>query len=663
MTRCLPQRFFGKFAYLFLLTALFAAFMPCRGAIALSSQDKKHYQAAFKALDKGRTKAALDAAKRAKDGTLRKVIVSEIMASPGNLYSFSEIADFIEKNRFWPNARALTVTAEGLLPGGMSAKSVANWLTAHPPITSHAFDLAIEALQTTGAGNRAARMVRARWIDGNFSRTDQSAFATRFRNILRPSDHWARTERLLWEDDSDGVNRMLPLLTDGYPMLAQARQALMRERTDASHWVSKVPMELRGNPGLLYDRIRWARRRNMDEQAITWLQDQPLDLDQHGHDRAWWQERHILIRRLLDQGQDREAYRLAADNNLVDDLPKAQAEFMAGWIALRRLKQPQKAVQHFAKLHAGSSLPISLGRGAYWLGRAYSQLGDKKQATRWYDAAGHYPTTFYGQLALAERKGVLTIGEPPVAAKARAKIERQELIRIALQLRQIKQTQRFIQFLYAQAAASKKREEFIVLSDIARTSGQSDLAVKIAKKGIQKGIQLTQAAYPIPSYKIPPSPDKALVLALMRQESMFDADIVSPSGARGLMQIMPATGRELARKHRLKRFKNDHLFQPSTNLKLGCSYLDGLLNQFDGSVIMAVAGYNAGPSRVKQWRGQYGEPGQNIDAIDWIEMIPVYETRNYVQRVIEGLQIYRAALNKRATSIKIKQDLQGWKRR
>ncbi len=622
-----------------------------------AATDQRHYQQAFRAIDAGRINEAFAAAKRAKDPLLRKAVVGAIMAKPGNPYDFGEISSFVDKNTNWPERRAMLLEAENKLPGSMSAAALTGWFTDHPPITSHAFEKAIMAMHAAADDDHAAQMIRTRWIEGDYAREWQKDFIERFRNVLRPADHWARADRLMWDGQYDGVAKMLKFVGNDQRTLLQARTALAMDHAAALNIIELIPPALRNDEGLAYERVRWARRRGIDQQAIMWLQNQPAH---PAHASAWWSEREILIRRLLGRGDLAQAYQLAANHRLSEGAAFSNAEFMAGWLALRRLQQPAKAAQHFNQVFARGNYPITKARGAYWLGRSYEDIGDAAQAAHWYAEARKFPATFYGQLALAERgsNAIMPLPDATVAANTRKKVEQKELVRIALQLNQIGEAKRFGQFLYAQAEKTESRDEFIHLAKLAQNGGRADLAVKIAKLAQQRGVMLPAVGYPVPGYALPSEPGKALVLSLVRQESMFDPTAVSPAGAQGLMQLMPNTARGLARKTGMG-VSGKRLLEPRLNLTLGCQYLSQLLGQFDGSVVMAVAAYNAGPSRVREWRAQYGVPRTQDDTIDWIEMIPIYETRNYVQRVVEGLQIYRSALAGQGARLQIAQDLQG----
>jgi soluble lytic murein transglycosylase len=328
---------------------------------------------------------------------------------------------------------------------------------------------------------------------------------------------------------------------------------------------------------------------------------------------------------------------------------RTQAEFLAGWLALRFLDRPEDASRHFRALYENVSTPISLSRGAYWAGRAAEALRRPEEAAQWYGLAAQHVTTFYGQLA-AERLspgGLLVMpAEPEPDAETAAAFAGRELVRIARMLNRISpegdREGPFVRRLGLDAATA---EEHVLTSRLALDLARPDLAVWAGKQGVQNAV-IAAAGYPVIDMPRSGNPDPALVHALIRQESTFDRRAVSPAGARGLMQLMPGTAQEVARKlgitHSNVRLTDD----PEYNVTLGSWYIQNLLERFNGSYVLAIAAYNAGPARVQGWLRQFGDPrAEGIDPVDWIELIPIYETRNYVQRVLEGMYVYRARLN------------------
>jgi len=422
--------------------------------------------------------------------------------------------------------------------------------------------------------------------------------------------------------------------------------------------------------------VRWNRRKEKDDAAITALL--AFDGEFVDPDR-WWTERQILARRALLNDDADTAYKLVHNHGLDRGVAHADAEFLAGWIALRFLGNATTAFEHFTGLFESVTYPISRARAAYWAGRAAETAGEEQTARQWFHTAAEYATTFYGQLA-ARRIGLsvtpLPSQEPDISPNSRAAFDRDELVRAVRLFASVRdasdasgelrragepdprddprrflaaQDEDFIlkQFLRHIANRSESAEQWTLAAHLARDAGRIDIAVYIARQAARDGVVLGDLGYPtmVLAQDVPPEP--ALLHALIRQESAFDVGARSQAGARGLMQLMPGTAKRVARKLRVKNHSTARLTSdPYHNVALGRAYLDSMLARYEGSMVMALAAYNAGPHRVDQWIIDYGDPRGNLDdAIDWIESIPFSETRNYVQRVMEALPIYRQKLS------------------
>ncbi|HWK43142.1 MAG TPA: lytic transglycosylase domain-containing protein, partial [Stellaceae bacterium] len=377
---------------------------------------------------------------------------------------------------------------------------------------------------------------------------------------------------------------------------------------------------------------------------------------------AWWPDRQILARRELNNGNISQAYSLVADTQLTDGAPVAEAEFLAGWIAFRFLRDPERGLKHFTRLYDTATLPLSLSRGAYWAGRASAALDKPADAASWYEKASTYPTTYYGQLAIAQM-GLPWLTKPAPEPKASAAettaFNKRDLVRVVRILAFVNEQDRMKPFMNRLSELAKTPADHALIADMADDLGRLELGVAAAKRASYRGITLTRAGYPIISLpEVTGGPEHALLLALIRQESAFETGALSPAGARGLMQLMPATANQVAKSLQLPyspdRLTSDGIF----NVTLGQAYFGGVLNGFNGSYVLAVAGYNAGPGRVRQWVRDYGDPRQtDIDVVDWVEQIPFNETRNYVQRVLEGLQVYRLRIGDPALAFSLPADL------
>ncbi len=646
-------------AALFLLAApaLLPPLAAPAAAAGLSTQDIAIYRQAFKAAADDRDDEALRLAQQAREKLPAKVIRWMALATPGG-GSFDEIAAFIRENGDWPNQGPLRRQAEAAMPLDLAEDRVLSWFNQHPPLTAEGFLRYADTLMATGSAERAIKLARERWVAATFGPTDEEAFLARYRAHLRPQDHKARIDRLLWERQEAAARRMLPFFDDAYDRLIEARIALDTDSKDAEAALARVPASLRNDPGLLFDRARHRRRKGDDAGALAILTQAPKDM---GRPQSWWTERHILARRAIEKGDHNLAYGLVKGHGQTEGSGLADAEFLAGFLALRFLDNPSDAFNHFHKLYRSVSAPISKARGAYWCGRAAEALGEKAQAREWYARAAQYGTTFYGQLA-ARHTGAGRIAlpaEPRVSNAEATAFERREVVRVTRMLAEIegRTDEKVTAFLRRISLDSQAPADYVLAARLAREVGRRDLAVAAAKDAAQNEVFLVEAGYPTIDAR-PDSPELALVHAIIRQESTFNTAVVSSAGARGLMQLMPSTAQLVANKLGLKHTHAKLTSDPAYNVRLGSAYLSDMIDRFNGSYILAIASYNAGPNRVRQWLDSYGDPRtEAIDVIDWLELIPIYETRNYVQRVMEAMLVYRARIQGAKADLNLDKEL------
>lgn len=431
-------------------------------------------------------------------------------------------------------------------------------------------------------------------------------------------------------------------------IVAVARLRLRRFRGGVDWAIRRMPKERLNDPAFVYERLRWRRRKGRDKDAIELLNGLPKTVPRP---ELWWEERGTLARRALRRGDISLAYRLAKSHRQTDGAPFADAEWLSGWIALRFLKEPKTAATHFERMWSNVQYPISRARGAYWAGRAADADGNVALARDWYVKASQYFTVFYGQLALgrlgANGNRPLPQGPRPGDQAVTAYLER-DVVRAAKLITHSPDPDHLNAFVRHLTRTAKTPAEAAMAAGIAQSAERPDVALRAAKRALQRHVVLIDAGWPQQ-----PLPDnrrgveKALLLGLMRQESAFDPEALSWAGARGLMQVMPATARLVARRLNLPFSRQRLLNDPDYNLTIGTAYLAQVLEDFEGSYVLALAAYNAGPSRARRWLRDHGDFRKGeIDVVDWIEMIPFDETRDYVQRVIENLQMYRAILGK-----------------
>jgi soluble lytic murein transglycosylase len=569
----------------------------------------------------------------------------------GEYMAFDEVTAFIEAHPDWPQMRDLRENAEEALNERVPDARILAWFEKHPPITPKGAMYVIEALMRKGETARAEDLVRGTWVKKNFSAPMEQTFYGRYSRLLRATDHERRMDRLLWDGRSWEARRLLRRIKSGYNAVAVARMRLRAYAGGVDWALRRVPDELLKDPGLVYERLRWRRRKDRDDEAIELLKDLPAVLPRPA---LVWREQGILARRALRDGKAELAYRLASDHRQTEGEGFADAEFLAGFIALRHLKKPDIALAHFARLFDGVQYPVSRARGAYWAGRAARELGYEPAAAQWFEHGAAHITTFYGQLAANELDNGSPVARPipevPVIAEAEAQaFARRDVVRAAQLIAQSSERDHFKSFVRHLVRLARTPGEHALVSSVAIAAGRADVAVWAAKDSLKDGVHLIDTGWPrepLPENRR--GLENGIVLALMRQESAFNPDAVSWAGARGLMQLMPATARKVARGLGLPFSRERLLNDPAYNMTLGSTYFSHVLGEFSGSYVLALAAYNAGPARAHRWLKDLGDFRRGeIDAVDWIEMIPFDETRDYVQRVIENVQVYRALFDGR----------------
>lgn len=645
-------------AFFVLLAALNLAASPAMAAPSRPSQSRAPtYADALQGLDEGQSTTAKLMLSRGGDPLMAKILKGQMMAQPGNDYSFDELATFISENPDWPGLKGIKMILEQKIPSAASPQQIVNWFNAYPPLTQAGFIRYIECLEQIGQSGVAATQIRQRWIEKDMGSSEAAAYRSRFASVISQDDDEQRLDRLLWDNNVTAARAMYTYVDNAHQALAEARIALAGQTNAAESLVSRVPSALQRDPGLLYERLRWRRKNGNDEGAIELLLNAPAAL---GHPDEWWQERHIIVRRLIEQKDWRTAYRLLQRHGLNTGFNYVQAEFTAGWLALRFLNQPSLAETHFRALLNEATSPVSRARGLYWLGRAMEAMGHKHEAQQTYESAATLNTTFYGQMAITRlyaQPYIRAATEPAIPNALRQKFFNRDVIRATEKLYKMGQTDRAKTFFRAATDYASQRIDFALLLELAYQLQRPDWAINVSKAANQKNFIVTGAAYPVLAMKMPSTPDPAFTHALIRQESQFKADAGSPAGARGLMQLMPGTAKDMAKKLGLS-YSPSMLTDPDYNVRLGTTFIQQQIDNFNGSYILALAGYNAGPRRVREWIDMFGDPRyDNVDPVDWIELIPIYETRNYVQRIIENLQFYRARLNGGQAPLKILEDL------
>ena len=616
--------------FLLLLWTTYAAH-PARAQDVLAAVRADHWAVA------AATAAALP------DPLAGKLVLYYRLLTPGAARA-GEIAAFLADNPTWP--------AQHLLGRRLSEALAAQDGQAAQELCLH---LLSPPAMLRCSGPATPDEARAAWVRG-VEAAAEVAFIRQWGRVLTMDDQWRRFDRLAWTDPgrpSGPAARQAARLDPVQRIAAQARLALRRDDAVAPALVALLPPDARTDPGVVLDLARWYRRAGLDRDAVgVWQASGAAAEAAAPPDRrpAFWTERNELARRLLRFGDPAGAYAVT-DGAAQDGEAALDAEFLAGWIALRRLQQPEAAARHFLTLAGLSAAAITQARAHYWLGRSRTVLGDAEGARSALQAAAAWPTTYYGQLAtcllgedaaaLAQR--IQAAHDPSWTEDAATAFAGQELARAAAILVAWGDPRRAKAFLLRLDETAGDAAQRALAASFAAGLGLPDQAVAIARRAGRDGLMLPEAGWPLAVSPPTDTVDPAVALGLIRQESSFDVQALSPVGARGLMQLMPATAAAVAYRlgepARLLALTADATY----NMRLGTAYLQGLLDQFHGALPLALAAYNAGPHRVQDWLTAQGDPvAGDADMIDWIELIPFGETRNYVQRVIENVVIYHA---------------------
>lgn len=603
------------------------------------------------ALSAGNAEMARAARNALPDKSLdRRILTWAIALSGREDLSSSELAAAADDLAEWPGAGALKRAAErALARESPAAGDVVDAFAGGAPQTFEGIMLVGRALLELGRDDEARAMLSPFWrrqkLDGN----EEMAFLGAFAEIVPTEDHRYRAERMLYENRIRSAERVARRA--GVEELVAAWGAVIRNRSNADELLDSVPEALRGD-GYRYARAKYLRRNGKFVEAADVLAAATRAGEAFIDGDAWWTERRVLSRELLDIDEPKLAYQVAAAAVPESPAAIADAAFHAGWYALRMLDDPKAAAGHFERIAAVVSGPISLSRAYYWLGRAV-EAGAPGNAEAAYREAAAHGAAFYGQLAAAKLgRDTIAASHPEPSEADRARFVGREAVGAIERLERAGHGWRS-DILYRDLAAELESPgELALLVAQAEARGDHYLALKIGKAAALRGIDVGALAHPVGA--IPATADIggagiALAYAVARQESEFNVAAVSGAGARGLLQLLPGTARDMARKAGLDYSASRLTTDAAYNATLGAAFLGEQLERFDGSYILTFAGYNAGPRRAAEWVERYGDPrGTDIEtAVDWIERIPYTETRNYVQRVMENYQVYKMRLTAR----------------
>jgi soluble lytic murein transglycosylase len=596
------------------------------------------------------------------DPVARKLAEWLILRSDNNGASVERYRSFVSANPSWPSQAFLRRRIEAALwDDRRDDATVWSWFENQSPISAKGKFALAKVMLARGDRANAERLVREAWRHDGMSEDTETAALDMFGALLTGGDHKARMDSLLYGTEQEaGGMRAAKRLGSGHVALAKARIAANKKSSNLKTLLEAVPQELHGDPGYMFARIQWLRREEKFKEAAQLMLAAPKDPNRLHNLNEWWIERRLLARKMLDVGEHRSAYLIARDAALPSrDIYKTEQEFTAGWIALRFLKDPAVAAQHFARIGVGSANPTALARAGYWQGRAAEAAGRTQDARAAYGRAAEQSTSYYGQLARA-KLGLPQLDLNSVPSGRGRGVERLEIVRAVQLLYDLDERELAIP-IFADMGENGDPDALVGLGELTSRHSDARGMLLLGKAALNRGLPFDHYAYPvngIPSFKqIGPEVEPSVVYSIARQESAFNPSVVSPAQAYGLMQVTPDAGRYVCKRagvsFDLNRMKTDSVY----NAMLGAAELGGLLEDYRGSYILTFAGYNAGRGSVKKWIERYGDPRDpKVDAVDWVEQIPFSETRNYVQRIMENLQVYRTRFGG-GTRLQIEADL------
>ena len=620
----------------------------------LKDEDFRLAKNIFKLIKKGKWNSALDQTTKIKDKEFKNLVTWLYLKQRGNQATFNDYEKFISNNSDYPRVSRLRYMAEHkIILENSTPKTIINWFSENEPLSGTGKIKLGEAYLKINETALGTGLVKSGWVNADLSKRDVRYYRKKFKKVLTTQDHLKRADHLAWNNKYWDLKRMLPYLPEKEKLLYHARFILMTNSYGVDKAISEVPNELINDLGLQYNRLKWRTRRNRLEGSLEILR------KFHGEEtlvypELWWKLRENITRDLIYVKKYPLAYEVSSNHHLKEGPEFADAEWISGWLALSFLGKSELAINHFENFYKNVGYPISLARGAFWLGLAHEKNNNIEKANKYFKEGSKFTNTYYGQLSFNKIKLGQDFKLSPghkVKEGYEKEFNKNRLIRHVKLLKEMDNTKFSKDILKHLAILDVEKGSEILAAKLSTEVGRYDYAIQISKQASYEKRFINLYNYPV--IDIPNEingkemPSQELLLAIIRQESEFDARANSHVGAQGLMQIMPGTAKLVARNLKTTYNKSSLKNDPSYNIKLGTYYFHSLLEDYDGVFPFAIGAYNAGPNRIKSWVKRYGDPNRGqINFIDWIELIRFKETRNYVQRVIENINVYKYILNK-----------------
>ena len=632
----------------------------------LSRRDYAIAKEVFSLIRQKKWKSALKSSKRVKDKEFRNLVTWIHLKEKRNSASFNDYVQFIESNNNYPRINRLKYLAEHKINLESSSPStIIGWFDSEPPLSGFGKIKLGESYLKKGKVDEGSRLIKEGWINASLSSKDLRYLNRKYKKIINSSDHIKRAEYMAWENKYWDLKRILRYLPKDHRALYNARQILMSSSYGVDKAISNVPEKFKSDIGLRYNRLKWRRRRGRVESSLEIINSAPNDNNALVRADLWWKERQVISRSLIYKKKYQLAYNVAKNHSLDKEKENessafAEAEWMSGWIALSFLKDPKLASKHFDNFYKNVGYPISLARGAYWLGLSHEKMGDDKLSKKYFKEASRYLTTFYGQLAyqkISPFEEFELKDDSEYSKEYKKEFNKNPLVKHVLLLKELNKTSMSKDIIKHLADLNFEEGSEVLAAELATNIGRYDYAIQISKKASYEKRFYNKFNYPIINTPAvingKAMPSQEIILAITRQESEFDPKANSYAGAKGMMQLMTYTAKLVSKQMNVAYSKSKLTSDPEYNIKLGTYYFNSLLNEYKEIYPFAIAAYNAGPKRVKYWRKINGDPSKNkIDYVNWIELIKFKETRNYVQRVLENANVYKYMLAGKSVKLK-----------
>ncbi len=625
---------------------------------------KKDFSLAKKAITemkKANWPLALKMSKKAKDKSIYNFIQWRHLLTKGNKATYYDYKVFIDANENYPRINRIKYLAEHKLSTKtIGPQKIIDWFKSAEPLSGFGKMILGESYILTGKKEKGIAYLKEGWITAELSKNDLRFYRKKFKKFLNSDDYIKRADYLAWNNKYWDLKRLLRYLPKEYELLYNARQLLMSKSYGVDNAIAKVPSKFKNDAGLNYDRLKWRRKRGRIDSSVEILNKIKNTKEYLVRPDKWWIEREIISRSLIYKKKFELAYKISSNHAMTEGPEFAAAEWMSGWIALSFLEDPLLAKDHFEKFYENVGYPISVARGAYWLGKTHKKLGNNNESVEWFKEASQYLTTYYGQLAFMELnpndKFELS-KDMKINQEYRDYFYKKEIVKLIYLLDELDEDKYTKHILRHLANDDIKNGSEVLAAELSTNIERFDFAIQISKIASYEKRFHNKYNYPIistPKYingrKIP---ETAFILSIIRQESEFDLGANSHAGAKGLMQLMPYTAKLVAKQAKLPYSRSRLTTDPEYNINLGSHYIAGLILEYEGAYPFAIAAYNAGPKRVRYWKKINKNPQKNqINYVDWIELIKFKETRNYVQRVLENYNVYRYILEQRPIQMK-----------